>query len=404
MLNALAPKRFGTDFRWLLSSSWVSNLGDGFALAAGPLLVASQTHNPTLVAMATLLQRLPWLLFALFAGELADRRNRVTMAVRADLARAALLVLLAITIVTRAVDIAIVLFALFLLGAAEVFSNTAFGTLLPNLVDRDDLVIATARVQTGFVTVFQLVGPPVGAVLFAATKSAPFVGQALLVAAGAGLARQISLPTRANTRSVQRSRWHEIREGFRWLVANAPVRTLALTIFTFNVTFGAAWSVLVLYARERLHMGAVGFGLLTTATAIGGLLGTTSYGRITRHISLGRLMQIGLIIETLTHLGLALTTNGTVALGIMFVFGVHAFVWNTTAVTVRQRAVPNELRGRVASIYNIGVYAGLVIGAAIGGPIAGEWGITAPFWFGFVGSAVLVALFWRNLRLVAHND
>src|SRR5580658_1527999 len=100
MFDALAPKRLGEGFRWLLASSWVSNLGDGFALAAGPLLIASQTHNPTLVAMATLLQRLPWLMFAIFAGALADRVSRVAMVFVVDTARGGLLAALAVVIWT----------------------------------------------------------------------------------------------------------------------------------------------------------------------------------------------------------------------------------------------------------------------------------------------------------------
>ena len=131
----------------------------------------------------------------------------------------------------------------------------------------------------------------------------------------------------------------------------------------FNVTFGAAWSVLVLYATERLGLGAVGFGLITTVSAVGGLLGTLSYGWITARISLGDLMRIGLIIETLTHLVLALTTNPYVAMPVFFVFGAHAFIWGTTAITIRQRAVPMELQGRVGSVNLIGVFGGLVVGA-----------------------------------------
>ena len=94
----------------------------------------------------------------------------------------------------------------------------------------------------------------------------------------------------------------EIREGWRWLWAHAAVRTLAITIFTVNVTFGAAWSVLVLYARERLGMGAVGFELISTAMAAGGLLGAASYGWLERHVRLGVIMRGGLIIGTLTTL------------------------------------------------------------------------------------------------------
>jgi predicted MFS family arabinose efflux permease len=196
----------------------------------------------------------------------------------------------------------------------------------------------------------------------------------------------------------------DIAEGFRWVRHHAAVRTLVLTIFTFNITFGAAWSILVLYARERLGMGAIGFGLLTTAAAAGGILGTLSYGWITRRVSLGNVMRIGLIIETFTHLSLALTTVPAVALATMVVFGAHAFVWGTTSITIRQRAVPEALQGRVSSVNSLGVYGGLVIGAAFSGPIAGRWGITAPFWFAFVGSALFVVLMWRQLTHIAHQD
>ena len=72
---------------------------------------------------------------------------------------------------------------------------------------------------------------------------------------------------------------------------HAAVRTLVLTIFIFNITFGAAWSVLVLYATEQLGLGEVGFGLVTTVGAVGGLAGTLSYGWITRRVSLGNLMR-----------------------------------------------------------------------------------------------------------------
>ena len=163
-----------------------------------------------------------------------------------------------------------------------------------------------------------------------------------------------------------------------------------LTILIFNVTWGAAWSVLVLYARERLGLGAVGFGLIATVGACGGVVGTLSYGWITRHVSLGNLMRVGLIIETLTHLALALTTSPYVAMPVFFVFGAHAFIWGTTAITIRQRSVPMELQGRVGSVNLIGIFGGLVVGAGIGGVLAQHWGVTAPFWFAFVGSAIFV--------------
>jgi predicted MFS family arabinose efflux permease len=404
VIDTLAPRRLGHGFRWLLASSWTSNLGDGIALAAGPLLVASQTDDPVLVALAVLLQWLPQLLFALYAGALSDRLDRRAIVVVVDLLRAAVLVIVAASIVTDAVSIAVVLAALFVLATAEVFADNASQTLLPMLVRRDDLVVANSRIQAGLVTFNQLAGPPIGAALFALGMALPFFTQAVLVAMGALLVTRVAVSRVPRDRAVASAVRHEIAEGFRWVRHHAAVRTLVLTIFIFNITFGAAWSVLVLYASERLGLGAVGFGLLTTVLALGGLLGTVAYGWITRRVSLGNIMRIGLIIETFTHLGLALTTSAAVAMAIFFAFGVHAFVWTTTSVTVRQRAVPIQLQGRVGSVNTIGVFGGLVIGSAIGGVLAQRFGVTAPFWFAFAGSAVFLVAIWRELAHIAHAD
>jgi predicted MFS family arabinose efflux permease len=196
----------------------------------------------------------------------------------------------------------------------------------------------------------------------------------------------------------------DIAEGIRWLAKHPAMRTLVITIVAFNVTYGAAWSVLVLYVRDQLGMGEIGYGIVTAAAAVGGILGTVGYDALTRRFSLGNLMRAGLIIETLTHLSLALTRTPLIALAIFFVFGAHAFVWGTTATTIRQRAVPDELYGRVSGVYRVGIFGGLVVGAPIGGFLARTFGIAAPFWFGFVGSAILVALLWREFSLIAHDD
>ncbi|HUF06382.1 MAG TPA: MFS transporter [Candidatus Binatia bacterium] len=404
MFEVVAPVRLGVGFRRLLASSWITNLGDGIALAAGPLLVASQTDEALLVALAALLQWLPKLLFGLYAGALSDRLDRRLLVVIVNALRAAVLVAIAASILTGTVSVAVVLFALFLLGTGEVFADNTSQTLLPMLVRREDLAIANARLQGGFITLDQLAGPPLGAALFAAGMALPFLGQAVLVAAGAVLVSRIVLPPHGRDPGRVRHIRHDIAEGIRWVAEHAAVRTLVLTIFIFNITFGAAWSVLVLYASGRLGLGEIGFGLITTVSAVGGLLGMVSYGWITRGLSLANIMRIGLIIETLSHLGLALTTSGWVAMAIFFVFGVHAFVWGTTSITVRQRAVPGALQGRVGSVNAVGTYGGLVIGSAAGGVLAQLFGITAPFWFAFAGSAVFVVLIWPQLAHIAHAD
>ncbi len=401
--EVVAPSRLGRSFRWLLASSWTSNLGDGIALAAGPLLVASLTEDRFVVAMASLLQWLPPLLFALGAGAVSDRVDRRALVVGVDLVRAVVLAVLATAVLLGGVPVGAVLLALFVLATAEVFADNASGTLLPMVVPRADLGTGNARLMTGYVTANQLVGPALGAALFAAGAASPFVAQAVLVALGALLASRIVLPAHRRETVPGRIR-ADVAEGLRWVRHHAAVRTLVLTIAVFNVTYGAAWSVLVLYATERLDAGPAGFGLLTSALAVGGLIGTVSYGAITRRLSLGDVMRIGLVIETLTHLALALTRSFAVALLVMVVFGAHAFVWATTSSTVRQRAVPTALQGRVGSINVLGTYSGLVVGSVVGGLLARSYGVVAPFWFAFAGSAVFLVLIWPQLVHVAHED
>jgi MFS family permease len=393
----------GTSFRWLVGSSWIDNLADGIGLAAAPLLIASETQDPLLVALGALLQRLPWLLFGLYAGVLADRMDRRLIVVAVNLMRAAVLAVLTATIVTGRVDVAVVLAAMLALGTAEVFADTATGTLLPMVVATDDLGLGNARLMAGVITMNQLVGPAVGAALFAAGMASPFLTQSVLVALGAVLISRMHVPS--IDRSAEPSRvGRDILDGLRWTWGNAALRTLTLTIVTFNVTFGAAFSVLVLYASQRLGLGPIGFGLLSTVVAAGGLAGTGAYDWLERHASVADIMRGGLVIETFTHLGLAVTRTGWVAMTILFVFGAHAFVWATTSRTVRMRTVPSRLQGRVGSVYSIGVFGGILAGQALGGVIARIWGLTGPFWFAFVGSAVILALIWRELGHIAHGE
>ena len=399
-MESLTPRRLGPGFRWLLGSVVVSNTGDGIVLAAGPLLIASMTSDPLLVASGFFFQQLPWLLFGVLAGAYVDRLDRRRLIVAVDSLRALVIGVLALTVATGTVSVPVILGTLFLLGSAETVSDLTSQTLVVGAVPKVDLGTANSRLQGAYVVANQLVGPPLGAALFALLRPAPFAATAACYALGAVLVSRLVL--RPRERPERRSVRHEVAEGFAWLWHHPPVRTLALTIVLFNVTFGAAWGVLVLYADQRLGLSEAGYGWLMTASALGGLVATASYGWLERRFSLADLMRIGLVIETLTHLILALTTQAAVALAVLFLFGAHAVVWGTTSTTVRQRAVPDDLQGRVASVSMISSVVGLLVGIPIGGVLARHWGITAPFWFGFVGSALLVVLLWRQFSHIAH--
>lgn len=404
LVETVFPRRLGTGFRWLVASSWTSNLGDGLMMAAGPLLVASQTRNPVLVASAVMASQLPWLLFGLVAGAIADRLDRRVVIMTMNGVRAVLLVGLVAVVWTGHVNIWLVLVALFAMGTAEVFADTTASTLVPMLVDKPDLGIANARIMAGLITANQLAGPALGAVLFAVGTAVPFTLQAACVALGVVLVSRIGTPPGAVREDVDSHIRQDIAEGMRWLVGNRPVRTLALVIVTFNVTFAAPMSVLVLWAQERVGIDAAGYGLLTTASAVGGIVATVSYGRLERRVPLATLMRVALLCEVVFHLAMAFTTSFPVALALMVFFGAYAFVWGTLSNAVRQRAVPTGLQGRVSSVYMICVMGGMLLGSLLGGVIAGQWGLTAPWWFAFGGAGITLLLVWRELGHIAHAD
>jgi MFS family permease len=366
------------------------------------LLIASETRSAFLVAAAAFLQRLPWLLLGLQAGVIADRVDRRLLLVSSEAFRALVIVVLAVGLLAGHVAVSLVLAAMLLLGVADVFSNTTAGTLLPMLVDKDELGLANSRLQASFVVCQQLVGPPIGAFLFSLGRAWPFLAQGIIVTAALLLVAQIG-SRKVGAAGPRSSRIRsDIREGVRWLLDHPPVRTLALTILSFNITWGAAWSVLVLYALHHLHMSKVGYGLLTTSSAVGGVLAILTYRRLEQRWSLASIMRFCLTLEVCTHVSLALNTKGWIALIIMFVFGAYSFLWATVSTTVRQRAVPKNLQGRVGSVYLIAVFGGLVLGQIAGGLIAEHWGIVAPFWFAFIGSGLTLLLVWRQLGDIAH--
>ena len=233
----------------------------------------------------------------------------------------------------------------------------------------------------------------------------PFGVQGAAVLLAAALFSRVRLPRSvAAQEHPQQHLGRDILDGLRWIWANAPIRTLTLVILIFNITWGAPWGVLVYWAQERLGVGDVGFGLLTTASAVGGIASVLSYGWLEARVPLARLMKVCLSLEVLTHLALALTTALWVALVVMVVFGGNAFVWGSLSSAVRQRATPDHYQGRVGSVYWLGLVVGLLVGQLLGGVIAERFGAAAPFWFAFAGSGVTLVLVWRQLAHIAHAD
>lgn len=387
--------RLGRDFNRYWLSYTISALGDGALLSAGPLLVSRASSDPALVAGAAFVSQLPFLLFSLVAGAYVDRLERRAVLIAASLLRGSALVVLTAAVALDGASIPLIYATLFAVGCGDVLATGAASSLLPSLVPAGDLARANARIFGSFTVCDQLIGPPIGAALFVVGAALPFGLDAVTFFAAATLiARMAAVP-----RPAVEQREHLLREvqaGVRWLWRHRVLRMLALTICLMNVTFMGVMAVFVLYAKQRLGLGPTGYGLLLTASAVGGLVGTGFAARLEARLGAGALLRAGLVIEGLTHVGLALTRNGWVAGAVMTVFGVHALVWGVVTVTIRQRVVPDELRGRVNGVYALFSVGGAAVGALCGGWVARGWGITAPFWVAAIVIAVLTSGVWRT--------
>lgn len=386
----------GRDYLRLWVANAVSITGDGVTSTAGPLLAASITRDPLLVAGALFAQQLPWLIVALFSGVLVDRLEPGRLMVIVDLLRAAAVGALAASVLTGTAHLAVLYVALFVLGVGSTVSNTAALSLSPLLVGPDDLIRANSGLQAVQLVGADLVGPPLGAYLFVLAAGLPFAFDAATFVVGAALIAGIRRRRpAADSVSDRTSVRQEITEGIRWLLAHPGMRMLAAAICVMNFMLGSTLSILVLYVRVRLGLGAAGYGLLLACSAAGGVIGTIIVKYLLVRFDASLLLRLGLIIESATHVSLALARRPWVAALTLVVFGVHNGVWNVVTVTLRQTAVPKQLLGRVNSVYYTFSIGGFALGSLAGGVLAREFGLTAPFWVAAVAIAVVAMLAWR---------
>jgi MFS family permease len=397
-LRALISARLGADFNKLWTASAVSNLGDGISMAAGPLLVASVSDDPALVAGAAFAQQLPWLLFALVSGAYVDQLDRRRIVVAVNLVRAAALAALALTVASGSVTVAVIYVVVFLLGTCETLADTAAGALLPAIVSPEQLPSANARLAATFTVVAQFAAKPLGAWLFVISAAVPFGVDALTFAVAAALIARIRTAPAQGDPEPRIPLRSAIGAGVRWLWRHRLLRTLAVSMGLANIAFCAAFAVFVLYCRQRLGVSEVGIGFLLTAFAVGGLVGTTLAATLIRRFGSTAILRTGLVVEAVTHVTLAVTTTAWVAASVLVVFSVHAMVWGITVASVRQRVVPSSLLGRVGSVYALLELGGAALGSLLGGLLASAWEITTPFWIAAVAMAGITLLAWRPLR------
>jgi MFS family permease len=393
----MARSLLGPRFWRFWSASAVSQLGDGIRITALPLLAAAITREPLPVAAVSAAVWLPWLLFGLIGGAVVDRVDRRRLMETGQFARVLVMAGLAAAVFAGAESIWLLILVAFLVGVGEVFVDTALQAVVPALVDEAQLDRANGRLIAAELLANELAGPPIGGFLFTIAHAVPFVGDAASFGASGALLASLRGDFKVSHGDrTPVSAWRDVKEGASWLFHHPILRPIAFAIAATNFGVMAFGGVLVLFAHEDLHVGAVGFGLIVSAAALGGLLGSLVASRIGIRIGRGRAVVLGLAMIGLFSAAVGLTSDPYVAGGFEFMVGFSGAVVNVPGLTLRQLLTPNRLLGRVVSSFRMVGYGFIPIGAVAGGWIASTWGLRATF---FVGGGVcfvaaLLLSFW----------
>jgi len=372
----------------------VSSVGDGAFTAALPLLAVTITRDPRLVALVSAAFFLPWLVLSLPAGAVADRYDRVALMWRAQAVQAVVVALIAVLAVLGAADIAVLVVAGFCLGAAEVVFSNAAQAELPRLVPAAALPKANGNLQVSLTLGETFLGPPLGSVLFAAARALPFGLDGGSFAASAALL--FGLPRRGSAAGQRASAGlgGSVMEGLRWLLRHRLLRVVALLLGACNFGSQMGQATLVLLATQTLHVGTRGYGLLWTASAVGSILGGLANPAITRRVGEIPSLIISMASFAAVYVAIGLAPSAVVVGLLMACNGFFVTMWNVVTVSLRQRIVPDELLGRVNSVYRMIGWGLIPVGALAGGFAAHIGGLRAPYPVGGVvcGLALLAAL------------
>jgi MFS family permease len=398
---------------WLIwAAASVSYAGDGLVAGALPLLAASLTRDPRLVAAVEALGTAGWLLLGLVSGVVVDRVDRLGLMWRVDVIRAVVFGLFGGLVLTGHTTIGLLFGVSFLLGLASPFFDNASSSVLPELVPEAELERANSVTQTSQVVLSNLIGPPVGAVLFVVSTGAPFVVDAvsfavaaLLVARGVAMRRARSgigvtagmvaetapSPTRQGVSAA-------LREGIGYLRSHRVLGVLAVAVGVINMVVGGIMAILVLYVLEVLGLSQTAYGWLISTFGVGGVLASVATPLLVRWLGPAGVTNASVVTFGVSVLALGLTSNLAVVVLALVVGGFAGLSWNVVTISYRQRIVPRALLGRVTSVYRMAAFIAMPVGAIGAGWLGHAIGIQRTYLVGGLVLLVTSAVAFRRIR------
>ena len=384
----------GRDFRFVWLSILVSSSGDGMFVTAFPLLAAILTRDPVLIAGITISTRLPWLLFSIFTGAIADRSDRRKLMIGSDVARMIIVGALGASILFEVVAIWQLYVCAFLLGICETMHVNAAQAFIPAIVKQDQLLPANARFASAQIVSTQFIGPPLGVAMFNVAHSLPFIADAVTFAGSAGLVAAIP-DEHAVEKPTTRFR-DDVLDGLRYLRDHKALRRLTEILAFVNFFYFAAISLLVLYNDDILGGDKVTFTALSVGAALGTVLSRFFIQRLVDSRGTTTTMVISMWLWAVATVVMAVTSNAWVAIGSNVILGVGTGLWLSLNTTLRQQLTPSRMLGRMNAASRTVSWGIVPFGAAFGGVAARLLGLRGPFLLS-AASMVACALLGRRL-------
>ena len=381
-------KKLGNSYWRLWTATAISNLGDGVSSVAYPWIASAVTRSPLLIAAAGFASRLPWLIFTLHAGVLTDRFDRRKLIVAMDSARGVLTLFVGAIVLfnkdslpslndlTTLTDLKTnwplyitLLLTAFLFGLAEVLRDNSAQTLMPSVVEKENLEKANGRMWSAESLTNSFIGPPLGSLIVGIAVFLPFffdaasffVAVALIATLSGSFKPVQDLPKEKINFKV------EIKEGFAWLWSHKLLRPLAFILGSMNGVGTMVGAAFILFAQEVLHTTVFVFAILGTAGAIGGIIGGLLAPKISEKFGSGPSLWFALAMGPIGAVLIGTTIYWQVVWVVTLFESLAAILWNTITVSLRQSIIPSHLLGRVNSVYRFFAWGSIPIGMFVGG-------------------------------------
>jgi MFS family permease len=396
---------FGRDFSlWYLSRS-ISVAGTSASAVALPLLVYRTSQSASLTAAVVGLEAVPYLLFGLFAGAAADRLNRKVMMVVADLGCAFMLATVPIAKAFGVLTSWHVLLAAFAIGSGFCWFDAAAWGAFVRLVGKSRVTQANSLIWSTEI-ILEIVAPAAAGFLSAvADPTAVLAANAATYLVSAALLYRIETPLNPGPGTPRPLRT-EIVEGLRCLWGMPAARSLTVAGLGLNIAVGGVLGLLVVHATTVLGLSASDqrIGLLYTAGAIGSLIAAVVMPPAIRRVGQGMVSVAALALFVIAIIGLAATSNFTMALALWALWAIARLTVNANGITVRQLMTPDHLQGRVNTTGRMISWGGTPFGALIGGVMADSYGVRAAYLVlaipAILGLAMVLSPNVRRLHIV----